>query len=169
MHCNAIALAHIERCVCGGPMGPAATPPEAPAEPLRRADPPRLLYDSKEVHVYVDASFRMGEAGLAVTGALGEHTRRVKCTTSHKAEIRALELAMDIARKQSADNIVFFTDCLPLLNGYRGAGNPERGWTVRYIPRSQNKRADLLARRARTTRPPCDTRPATPSPPRRTL
>jgi hypothetical protein len=59
---------------------------------------PRLSVSHVEPNVvWADASYRDGRAGLAVVGALGEHSRTVDAVSSTQAEVLALRWAMDIA------------------------------------------------------------------------
>src|SRR5690242_14941623 len=44
--------------------------------------------------VYVDASYRDGVAGLAIVGALGQHSRRIEAVSSTQAETLALGWAI---------------------------------------------------------------------------
>lgn len=99
--------------------------------------------------VWVDASYNRGRAGLAVVGALGEHSRSVASVSSVQAEVLALRWAMEIARAGDVCGLTFRTDCQAAYNVLRQT--PERMyWTVEQVPRRENRRADFLAGRART-------------------
>lgn len=113
--------------------------------------PPRRV---AQAAVYVDASYVAGIAGIAVVGAIGDYTQRVRCHSSLRAEHLALELALSIARATDERGLVFRTDCCGILDGYRRVADawvldPERGWTAECVPRSRNGRAHDLANIAR--------------------
>jgi hypothetical protein len=99
--------------------------------------------------VTVDASYADGVAGLAVVGVLGEHAKRVDARSSAEAEVLAMAWAMDLAREQDMDGVVFQTDntsaCHYGLNRVRRSDD----WHVRWVPRRFTSRADRLAARAR--------------------
>lgn len=108
-----------------------------------------VAHDEPKV-VWVDASYRDGFAGLAVCGALGEHTQRVEATTSTQAETLALKWAMDIAEEGGIFGLTFRTDCEKAYNVLKQT--PARFyWTVERIPRERNRRADHLANEARVS------------------
>lgn len=100
--------------------------------------------------VYVDASYRDGLAGLAVVGALGEHTQKTKASSSVHAEVLALRWAMDMARAAGMKDLTFRTDCQAAFNALCRSSKKMR-WTVEQIPRRRNVRADALAGHARRT------------------
>ena len=122
----------------------------------KNAPPPerRALRDEPWV-VWVDASFRDGRAGLAVVGALGDHARTVKASTSTHAEVLALKWAMAIA--DGLLDLTFRTDCEKAYNALRQTPAHLR-WTVEQIPRGHNHRADRLASFARLRMPVGDQR-----------
>lgn len=98
--------------------------------------------------VWADASYSDGFAGLAVCGALGEHTRTVDARSSTQAEVMALKWAMEIARASDLRGLTFRTDCQAAFKVL--CQTPKRMyWTVEQVPRRQNRRADYLAGRAR--------------------
>lgn len=99
--------------------------------------------------VYTDASFRAGVAGLAVTGALGEFTRRVSVSSSYVAERWALEMAMSIAHSLGRRDLTFCSDCMGVVRDVRAALPDGWGWTVEHVHRSDVKRAHKLAGEAR--------------------
>lgn len=98
--------------------------------------------------VWADASYNNGFAGLAVCGALGEHTRTVDARSSTQAEVMALKWAMEIAREGEFRGLTFRTDCQAAFNVLRQT--PARMyWTVEQVPRRENRRADYLAGKVR--------------------
>lgn len=99
--------------------------------------------------VYTDASFRTGVAGLAVTGALGEYTRRVSVRNSYRAERMALDMAMSIARGLKRRDLVFRSDCEGVVADVQAVLPDGWGWTVEQVRRRDVARAHLLAGEAR--------------------
>lgn len=101
--------------------------------------------------VWTDASYSHGRAGLAVVGALGEHSRSVEAASSTQAEVLALRWALEIAREGDVYGLTFRTDCQAAFNVLRQT--PKRCyWTVEQVPRRENRRADYLAGLARRSR-----------------
>jgi hypothetical protein len=116
---------------------------------LRQRDLSRATPQLEPHVVYVDASWRDGVAGLAVVGALGEHSDRVETPSSTSAEVLAMQWAFCLARGQRANGLTFRTDSQNAAAWAMGCA-PKRGaWAVEWVPRHRNIVADRVAGDAR--------------------
>lgn len=120
-------------------------------EVISRAPEPSSPQPDDEPHVvYVDASFRDGYAGLAVVGALGQHSDFTEASSSTHAEVMALHWAISIAKRIGRTDLIFRTDCHAASRAWPAQHLKKMGWTIEQVPRRRNQRADMLAGRARS-------------------
>lgn len=79
--------------------------------------PQRRAFGSMLVNC--DATWADGVGFIAISGALGEHARRVDCADNICAEALAILFAMDLAEPATgrAPRLIFRTDCAPVAMG----------------------------------------------------
>lgn len=98
--------------------------------------------------VYVDASYDDGRAGLAITGALGLHTRLVPAHSSVHAETLALDWAFEMALSQKVSSMEIRTDCHGAMAKSKFMKPNGYDYNVVWVPRSKNTEANFHAKAA---------------------
>lgn len=95
--------------------------------------------------VYVDASYHDGLAGLAMTGDLGTRTEVVRTHSSQRAEVLAIQMAIDHARMSGVDLVVVRSDCRAAVAQF----SQSSPYVIQLIGRAWIREAHRLARSTR--------------------